>query len=142
MTRVLCLFAFILLGVITVYSSIQVWHAHASKNWPTTDGVVVAFYGRPDYRYSVDGRTYTNGDVSCNELFNGFATRDSVKYAVRYPLDGKVVVRYCPSKPSRAVLETEFDASAGLGLISMSGFMTAMFAVGFVFGGRSRVRLG
>ena len=36
----------LLLGVITVYSSIQVWHAHASKNWPTTDGVVVALFLR------------------------------------------------------------------------------------------------
>jgi len=120
----------------------QVWRAHDSKNWPTTEGVVFAFYETPNYRYTVVGKTYTNSYASCNELFNfNWSIRNSEKYAVRYPLEAKVPVRYRRTKPSLAVLETKFDSS-GIFIVGGLVLINLVFIVGFVFGGRIPGRLG
>jgi hypothetical protein len=134
-TRVLWLFVSVLFTLMTGWSSLQVWRAAGAKSWPVTEGMVIAFYGAPDFKYSVNGQTYTNSYVSCNELFAGlYSTGDSAKQAVRYPLNGKVAVRYCPSAPSVAVLETRFNLRAGLLQIAVLIVVSLVSLAGFVFG--------
>lgn len=133
---------FAVLGFLTVWTSVQALRARDSKNWPTTNGVVTAFYGCPTYTYRVGGTTYTNSDASCNEFFHSFlSTQNSSKYAVRYPLEAKVTVHYHPGDPSIAALETEFDSSVVKQIVVLGGF-TILFAAGFFFGWplRGRVR--
>jgi hypothetical protein len=133
------LFLSVLLGFVTVVLSVQVWLAYTSRHWPTTGGVVVAFYETPEYKYSVSGQSYTNSYASCNELFNRLCSiRNSSKYAVKYPLGAKVTVRYCPNRPGVAVLETEFDFS-GFILVVALVLITSLFAAGFGCGWRGRL---
>ena len=140
--RMFWLILTLLVGFVSALWARQVWRAHDSKNWPTTEGVVFAFYETPNYRYTVAGQTYTNSDASCNELFNRIVSiQNSEKYAVRYPLEAKVQVHYSRSKPSLAVLETKFDSS-GIVLVCGLAVVNLVFIFGFVFGGRipGRVR--
>jgi hypothetical protein len=115
------------------------FRAVRSKNWPVTQATVVAFRATPNYQYTVAGNTYTNDNVSCNELF-GWSKEltDSEKYAVRYPLSAKVTIHYQPGKPDIAVLETKFDSGVfwkQLGLLSLA---TLMLAFVTLFGARLR----
>jgi len=124
----------VILGSVAALFSVQAYRAFTSKNWPVTNGVVVAFYETPQYRYSVGGRTYTNGVASCNEFWSSYvAIRNSSKYAVRYPLNGTVKVHYHPKKPELAVLETQFDSSVLLPIGGMLFFGLICF-LGFLFG--------
>jgi len=135
-SRIIWLLLAILVGFVTVSLSRQVWLAYTSKNWPTTPGVVVAFYGTPDYMYSVSGATYTNKYASCNELFDSlWFARHSSAYAQRYPLGAKVEVHYNPKRPEVAVLETKFDSS-GIVLVVVLASITSIFVAGFIFGWR------
>src|SRR5262249_15255018 len=110
--RLLWLIVALLVGFASALWARQVWRAHDSRNWPSTEGLVFAFYETPNYCYTVAGRTYTNSYASCNELFNSHVSiQNSEKYAVRYPLQAKVSVHYLQTKPSLAVLETKFDSS-------------------------------
>ena len=138
-SRLIWLFWFMLLAVITGLWSLGVWHAYTAKNWPTTEGVVIAFYGKPDYTYSVDGRTYTNSFVSCNEFFNLWSVENSAKYAVKYPLGAKVAVYFSRRRPELSALQTQFDTS-GILLVVTLVLMTSVFAAGFVFGWRFQGR--
>jgi hypothetical protein len=140
-SRVIWLFMFCVWLLVTVWISVQARRAHSSKYWPTTEGVVVAFYATPDYRYSVGGKSYTGSCVSCNEFFNGdLFVSNSSKYAVRYPLQAKVKVHYCPGDPSLAALETTFDSRI-IGAIAVLVLLTALCFAGFVFGWRLRGRV-
>jgi hypothetical protein len=56
---------------------------------------------------------------------------------VRYPLQAKVAVHYCPSNPTLAVLETAFDSRI-VTAIAILIFMTCLCFAGFVFGWRPR----
>jgi len=127
--------------LVTIWTSVQAWRAHSSKYWPTTDGIVIAFYGTPDYQYSVGGKSYTSSYVSCNEFFNGdLFVSNSSKYAVRYPLQAKVKVHYSPGDPSLAALETAFDSRI-IGAIAVLVLVTTLCFAGFVFGWRLRGRV-
>ncbi len=127
--------------LVTLWTSVQAWRAYNSKYWPTTDGVVIAFYATPDYKYSVGGKSYTNSYVSCNEFFNGdLFVSNSSKYAVTYPLQAKVKVHYCPSEPSLAALETAFDSRI-IGAIAVLVLVSAVCFAGFVLGWPLRVRV-
>ena len=118
----------------------QAWRACNSKYWPTTKGTVIAFYGKPDYQYSVAGGTNVSSYVSCNELFNYFLWVDnSSKYAVRYPPNSQVTVRYCPSRPALAVLDTKFDSKIWIVVVVMFA-MAGVCAAGFIFGWRLPLR--
>jgi len=129
----------ILFGFIGVLVGWQVWLAYSSKSWPTTSGIVVAFYGTPDYSYSPGGSTYTNKYVSCNELFDSLLfVRHSSAYAVKYPLGSKVQVHYHPRHPDLAVLDTKFDAS-GIVIVAVFASITSFCVAGFIFGWRMRV---
>ena len=140
-SRLIWLLLGIVFGFVTVFWGRSVWLAYDSRNWPTIRGVVIAFYETPEYKYSVAGQSYTNSNASCNELFNSLVSiRNSSKYAEKYPLDATVTVRYCPSEPALAVLETTFDRSGILLVISLF-LMTSLCVVGFVFGWQFRAGL-
>jgi hypothetical protein len=109
--------------------SFEAYRAAMSKHWPVTDGIVISFYEVPNYRYSVRGGTYVGTHASCNEFFDRFSSiKNSAKYAVRYPLNGKVTVHYLPDDPEVAVLETEFDRS----IIKVIGVFLLCALVGVV----------
>ena len=136
--RLICFFMSIVLGLVTVLFGLQVAYAHASKSWPTTQGVVVAFYATPEYKYSVSGRTYSSSYASCNELFNSQGIiQNSSKYALEYPLKARVTVHYCPQKPALAVLETQFNSSGFL-LVAALVLATSVCVSGIIFGGQFR----
>jgi hypothetical protein len=139
--RLIWLFLIVAFGTVTILFSVQVWRAATSKHWPTTPGVVFAFYETPNYKYSVDGRDYTNSHASCNEFFNStWSAPYSSKYAERYPLGAKVTVHYYPERPDVAVLETNFDRS-GIIIVAAFGLLTSFCVAGFVFGWRGRYRV-
>ncbi|QDV48123.1 DUF3592 domain-containing protein [Gimesia fumaroli] len=92
----------------------------ASKNWPTTKGVVLkskvashrssnsnssTYSAEITYRYQVEGQNYKCGTVwfgSDVSTSNRSLAQDTVK---KYPVDKQVVVYYDPQKPAAAVLE-------------------------------------
>lgn len=128
--RLICLFWSVILGFFTVLWCMQIAHAFASKRWPTTQGVVVAFYATPEYKYSVGGRTYLSSQASWDgNILN------SAKYALEYPLGAKVTVHYCARKPALAVLETKFDFSSGCIVAAALFLTTSLCMTGVIFGG-------
>jgi len=142
LARVIWLLFSVIFGSVAVLFAVQVSLAYTSRNWPTTSGIVVAFYETPEYKYSVAGTTYTNSCASCNELFDrNWSIRNSSKYAVRYPLGAKVDVHYSPKRPGVAVLETKFDRSEILIVLGLV-LATSVCVAGVVFGWRFRGRLG
>ena len=139
-SRLVWLFMFALFSLFAGWTTLQAWRACNSKNWPTTNGTVVAFYGTPDYRYSVAGQNHVSSYVSCNELFNyGLWVDNSSKYAVKYPLNSTVTVYYHPSRPTIAVLDTKFDPTVWIAVVALFA-MAGVCAAGFIFGWRLRSR--
>ncbi len=139
-SRLVWLFLFALFSLLAGWTTLQAWRACNSKNWPATTGTVIAFYGTPDYRYSVGSGSHVSSHVSCNELFNGGLWVDnSAKNAVKYPLNSTVTVRYHPSRPSIAVLDTKFDPTVWIA-IAVLVVMAMVCAGGFMFGWRLRSR--
>jgi hypothetical protein len=134
----ICLVFCLLLAVVTTLTIIGASRAARSKDWPVTEGVVIAFHETPNYQYRVNGATFVSDTVSCNELF-GFsrALTDSEKYSLRYPLQAKVTVHYHPAKPEIGVLEKKFDRAAWK-RITLLVAMTLLLALGFSAGGRMR----
>jgi hypothetical protein len=133
-SRLIWLFLFLLTTLCISLLSREAYWAATSKNWPTTNGTVFAFYETPRYRYAVSGCGYTNDIASCNEMFDRtFAQRNSEKYSVRYPLQATVSVHYHPGKPNVSALETKFDPSV-LGVIGVMLVFDIFFAVCFAFG--------
>jgi hypothetical protein len=141
-SRLVWLFAFAVCALLAVVTTVEAWRACHSKYWPTTKGTVIAFYGTPEYQYSVAGRTNVSSHVSCNEFFNYQLWVDnSSRYAVKYPLNSQVTVYYCPSRPTLAVLDTRFDAKVWIAVVILFA-MSGVCAAGFIFGWglRSRFR--
>jgi hypothetical protein len=110
-SRLVWLLFLLLFGLVAAFLSLQSYRAMTSRNWPTTEGVVFAYYDAPNYRYTVGGLSRTSSVVSCNE-FTGLTRRNGERNVARYPLNSTVKVHYHPGKPELAVLETDFDASA------------------------------
>jgi len=139
-SRLMWLLLFAVLSLVASWTTLQAWRACTSKYWPTTNGTVTAFYGTPDYQYSVAGQSHVSSYVSCNELFNyGLWVDNSSKYAVKYPLNSAVTVHYHPRRHSIAVLDTQFDPAVWIAVIALFA-MTGVCAAGFVFGWRFRSR--
>ena len=128
-------------SLVAALTTLGAWRACNSKYWPTTTGTVIAFYGKPDYQYSVAGRSHVSSYVSCNELFDyGLWVDNSSKYAVKYPPNSTVTVHYCPSRPTLAVLDTKFDSKIWIAvvvLVAAAGWCAARL----IFGWRLRPRL-
>ena len=139
-SRIIWLLLLAGLVLFTYVVTVDCYRGLTCKHWPVTQGVVFAFYETPNYRYAVSGRSYVSDQVSCNEFLNRSLTaQNSAKYAVRYPLEAKVSVRYHPGTPQLAVLETKFDTTV-LWAIPILLFFTVMSAFGFVLGWRWRMR--
>jgi hypothetical protein len=139
-SRLVWLFTFAVCSLCAVWTTVQAWRACNSKYWPTTKGTVIAFYGKPDYQYSVVGATNVSSYVSCNELFySHFWVDNSSKYAVRYPPNSQVTVHYFPSDPTLAVLDTKFDSTIWIA-VAILFLMSGISAAGFIFGWRLRSR--
>jgi hypothetical protein len=139
-SRLVWLFMFAVWSLVATWTTFEAWRACNSKYWPTTNGTVIAFYGKPDYRYSVAGNSHVSSYVSCNELFNyGLWVDNSSKYAVKYPLNAKVTVHYCPSRPTLAVLDTKFDPTIWIAVVALVA-MAGLCAAGLIFGWRLRLR--
>lgn len=141
-SRFLWLLMFAGLASLAGFLSYQSCRAMNSKHWPVTDGTVFAFYGAPNYRYSVGGASYVSAQVSCNEFFQSSgagARANGEKHLVKYPLGGKVTVHYHPDQPQLAVLETDFDSGIFkvIGVLLLLCFLSA---VGFHRGWRWRIR--
>jgi Protein of unknown function (DUF3592) len=132
--RFLCLLACSITGFCAVLVIIGDCRASDSKNWPTTHGTVVAFRAKPNYQYAVPSGNFTNDYVSCNELFGlSRELTDSEKYAVRYPLNGKVTVHYHPTKPDISVLETKFNSATFWKETALLIVIVLVFGYGVIF---------
>jgi hypothetical protein len=139
-SRLVWLFMFAVWSLVASWLTLEAWRACNSKYWPTTKGTVIAFYGTPDYQYSVAGKTNVSSYVSCNEFFNYQLWVDhSAKYAVKYPLNSQVTVYYSPNRPKLAVLDTRFDAKVWIAVVILFA-MSGVCAAGFIFGWRLRYR--
>src|SRR5687767_10740721 len=135
-SRLIWLVMFCAWSLLTVWTSVQAWRAYNSRYWPVTDGVVTAFYGTPDFTYTVAGKTYTGSYVSCNEFFDTYLfVSNSSKYAVKYPLQATVKVHYFPADPSLAALETAFDSRV-IGEIAILVLVSTVCFAGLIFGWR------
>jgi hypothetical protein len=116
---------FMLFGVGILAPGLRnLWYAHASLSWPTTDGVVVYVgqeaagkamqdsegrtvraTGAPlAYRYEVDGTRYFS-DVRHFGQFMGSSLDWAEEILQPYPSGRGVPVSYCPTDPDLAVLE-------------------------------------
>jgi hypothetical protein len=141
-SRFIWLLLLIVFALFSVFFGSNSWLAYTSNHWPTTDGLVVTFYGTPNFRYSVAGATYIDSHVSCNELVEGYSPiKYSATYATKYPLNARVVVHYCPGKPALAVLETVFDPAC-LIYVAIFSLMSLLCMAGIIFGWQIRFRLG
>jgi hypothetical protein len=133
--RFICLLACSITGLVAVLVILGGCRASDSKNWPTTQGTVIAFRATPNYQYTVASGNFTNDYVSCNELFGlSRELTDSEKYAVRYPLNATVTVHYHPTKPDISVLETKFDSSTFWRDTAVLSVIVLVFGYGLVFG--------
>ncbi len=140
-SRLLYLLMLAIVAFVTALIALGAWHAYDSRRWPTTDGIVTAFYETPHYTYSVSGASYTGSRVSCNEFFDSSrSARTSEMYALRYPLQAKVAVHYSPRNPELAVLETEFDSKVLLAIAFL--FLLTVCLAALVRSGTTRLRLG
>ncbi len=123
------LVVFIAIGIYSIYSGIKSRGiAKASETWPTTGGTVLAsevverksynrkqrmttYYYEPLIRYSykIAGTDYESSVIRFGDLVrNSRSLADEL--VTKYPQGSTVAVRYDPSDPARATLET---ASAG-----------------------------
>ena len=135
------LWAVVLFALLGTFFGLQAYRANTCKGWPVTEGVVVAYYGKPNYRYSVGGVSHIGTRVSCNEFFlgrNSSAAKNGDRYLATYPLGGSVKVHYDPGRPEIAVLETNFDSGI-LKVIGVILLVCLLCAVGFKQGWRWRV---
>ena len=115
--------------------------AHASVNWPTAEGKILATSVRTErrsmnqgsfevympvarYAYSVAGTAYEGSVIRPGtDQFGYSKTEEAQAQADKYPLGATVPVRYDPANPSAAVLETaEYGSGRNIfaGIISLA----------------------
>ncbi len=114
----------VVLGVWTRSASLR------SRHWPSTPGVISASYvsvrsggksrtGTIEYRYTVEGRTYTGSLLSFGKtLFESESTT-----VARYPQGAQVDVFYDPKDPALAVLDPGAAPGTGLALLAGIGLV-------------------
>lgn len=126
--------------------------ADAARAWPTAPGVViVADPGRVpptagslagssfdffQYRYAVNGLTYTNNRLQWVYTYqpNESAWKFANRWATQYPAGTNVTVYYSPADPQKSVLQPGADRSGAFtaGLV-LSVFLLAVGLVGLYF---------
>ena len=109
-----------------VFLGIGIWlvrKLQASRSWPTVDGTVtgarvvrkvttgtedegesVSYVPVVEYRYELNGQTYTSARIAFAESGYGSFGRAEQNLA-KYPAGGAVKVLYDPANPASAVLE-------------------------------------
>lgn len=129
--------------ILLLIAGIQAMKAMASKNWPTTEGVVLhsdiasshsseggtSYRAVVHYQYNVGERAYTNDLVAfgAKNSFGGYG--GAVKTADKYSQGTPVRVHYDPNKPQTAVLETRSAAGCLLGGMGIVFLCVAVFGV-------------
>lgn len=97
----------------------------ASAGWPEAEGRIArsALSKRQDgtcveivYEYSVDGRRYSSDRIAFGQAWTEATKDEMVK---RYPQGGSARVRYKPSDPRVAVLETGLRWGVYMSLLGM-----------------------
>jgi hypothetical protein len=148
MIRLISLF-FLLPGIGLVAGvGLCVWHAHASRSWPVTRGVMISgstefratditdsddakpsrysvYFG---YRYELNGEEYFSDLCRFGQQLDP-DTQAAHDLAQRYPAGTEVNVTYCPTDPELAVLELGISSVARWGL--GAGIIIVVFALSF-----------
>ncbi|MCY0996746.1 DUF3592 domain-containing protein [Myxococcus sp. MISCRS1] len=108
----------LLFGVMLAYGGGRLlYRAHASEQWPTTEGTVVSssvqtmhdrrntrFHPEVRYEYTVGGSHYTSDTVSFGGNDTG-ALPDAQRLTRRYASGTKMAVHYAPDDPAIACVE-------------------------------------
>jgi len=96
--------------------------ARESKTWPTVVGKVLrsrvrersvlqsGYIAHVAYRYTVQGVDFESESVSHFPPGEYFTREDAMESITRYVTNEPVTVYYCPTEPSRAVLEPGIPA--------------------------------
>lgn len=135
-------------GGTCLWGAYDLKYARASENWPEAHGVILSskverrgpssgdagYTYEPNvrYRYTVNGRQYTNDRV----FYGATGSSDSGwahTIVARHPVGAGAMVRYDPEKPSRSVLEAGVTATTHLqfivgGPIALFGLFLAVAA--------------
>jgi len=119
---------FMLFGVAILAPGLRnLWYAHASQGWPTTDGVIVCaekeaarwvvqdskgragqltMQGAPlAYQYEVNGTRYFSNVRHFGQFIRSSSEDWAEAILQRYPSGTGVPVSYCPTDPDLAALE-------------------------------------
>jgi len=124
----------VICGIIAVTGLPGVYRASASKNWPTTQGVVTSSFAEPftafekedsedesetaqhaiyypkiEYTYSVDGKSYTSDRLGYARPFPKEEKQEALEVLTPYPVGSDVAVHYRPSSPDFALLNPGID---------------------------------
>ncbi len=105
----------------------NLWYAHASQGWPTTNGIVLyaekeatrwviqdskgragqtTMYGMPlAYQYEIGGRRYFSNVRHFGQFIKSSSRDWAEAILQRYPSGTGVPVSYCPTDPDLAALE-------------------------------------
>ena len=98
------------------------WSAYRSSKWPQAEGMVIrselasisrsdsnsshsteSFWPEVEYKYQVDGKSYTSTNIKLDGLLHGARVGTGEKEAeevlARYPLNAAVTVYYDPEQP-------------------------------------------
>lgn len=127
--RLLPLF-FVILGVCALAYGIYTFRTgNASRTWPTVKGVVTlsnvngtsGHYSLSiNYKYDVNGATYTNGRVFYGAISSG-GSSEARGLSRRYPAHSTVTVHYKPRSPQTAVLEPGVRNPVVVGAVAVFG---------------------
>jgi hypothetical protein len=140
-----------LIGLLTVVFAIVVgldgenrWRDYKdAAEWPVTQGTITTSevdfrptrsydYLDFEYRYVVDGHTFTSTRMSPN-CCEGNQLHDAGSYVRKYPVGGTVDVHYSPADPSNAVLETDFPIAGRLFGVAVSVALAVLGALPIAF---------
>jgi hypothetical protein len=126
---------FMLFGVAILAPGLRnLWYAHASQGWPTTNGVIVymeqeatgrviqenegrtgqfTMHGAPlAYRYEVNGIQYFSNVRHFGQFISSSSQDWAEAILQRYPSGTGVPVSYCPTDPDLAALEPGINSES------------------------------
>ena len=126
---------FMLFGVTILAPGLRnLWYAHASQGWPTTNGVIVymeqeatgrviqenegrtgqfTMHGAPlAYRYEVNGIQYFSNVRHFGQFISSSSQDWAEAILQRYPSGTGVPVSYCPTDPDLAALEPGINSES------------------------------
>jgi hypothetical protein len=126
---------FMLFGVAILAPGLRnLWYAHASQAWPTTDGIVIfaeeeatdqvlqdsegrrgqfTMHGAPlAYQYEVNGTRYFSNVRHFGQFIESSSQDWADSILQRYPSGTGVPVSYCPNDPDLAALEPGINSES------------------------------